>query len=96
MLSTCCVLAFMRYGLDHAVGIAVDPLTVAVEERSIDVVHMDRMKMNDELRTAALHLKQVMQIPDFPDLSDKFVREYPGIVPLAANLYFQSLDNYDS
>ena len=94
MLSTCCVLAFMRYGLDHAVGIAVDPLTVAAEERSIDAAHINHTKMNDEMRTAALHMKQVMQIPDFPEFSDNFVREYPEIVPLAPNLYFQSLDTY--
>jgi hypothetical protein len=96
MLSTCCALAFMRYELAHVVGIAVDPLVVPVEERSIDMVHTNHMKMNDEMRTAALLLKRVMGIPDFPNLSDNFVREYPEIVPLGPDLFLQPRDTYDS
>jgi hypothetical protein len=96
MLATCCNLAFMRYGLDHVVGIAIDPLVVPAEERSIDVVYTNSAKMNDEKRTNALRMKQVMGIPDFPDLSDSFVREYPEIVPLGPNLFFQPGDTYDN
>jgi hypothetical protein len=96
LLATCCSLAFMRYNLDHVVGVANDPLNVPNQKRSIDLIHTNHAKMTLDVRANALHMKKVFRISDFPDLSNNFVREYPEIVPLGPDLFFQPMDTYDN